>query len=70
MVLDPPAAVVEEPLRFSAHKDHRMAMSLALFERVNAEVTLDDPDCVSKSFPLFWKTWRAVHPDSRIAEDL
>lgn len=42
---------------FSSHGDHRMAMSLALLELAGQRIHLDDPDCVSKSFPTFWKEW-------------
>ncbi|SBW05315.1 3-phosphoshikimate 1-carboxyvinyltransferase [uncultured delta proteobacterium] len=70
MVITPPPAVSGETLQFSAHNDHRMAMSLALFELVNNRIMLDDPGCVSKSFPSFWQAWRTIHPDSRITEDL
>ena len=47
-------------LRFSAHGDHRIAMSLALLELQGARLMLDDPSCVSKSFPDFWERWEQV----------
>lgn len=49
--------------RFSAHNDHRIAMSLALLGlpgRTNAAAWLDDPDVVAKSFPDFWNVWSKV----------
>ncbi len=55
-------------IRFSAHHDHRMAMCLALLELAGTQVRLDDPGCVSKSFPSFWKTWHAICPESRIGD--
>lgn len=52
---------------FSAHNDHRMAMSLALLglaeHKSHAEgiafvrARLDDPSTVAKSFPNFWEIW-------------
>ncbi len=69
MDIVPPAVLSGGPFHFSAHNDHRMAMSLALFERANIGMSLDDPDCVGKSFPSFWKVWRVIHPGSRIAEE-
>lgn len=45
---------------FSAHGDHRIAMSLALLELAGMEVRLDDPAVVRKSFPDFWQVWEAV----------
>lgn len=40
--------------------DHRMAMSLALLECRGAEVRLDRPGVVDKSFPDFWEVWAAL----------
>lgn len=45
---------------FEAYNDHRMAMSLALLNLAGVAVTLDDPACVAKSFPGFWRTWARV----------
>lgn len=54
----------EGDLGFSAHNDHRMAMSLALLERrlpeLDMRARLDNPDVVAKSFPHFWKLWDAL----------
>lgn len=51
---------------FSAHNDHRMAMSLALLERAGFSAVLDDPACVAKSFPEFWDVWKTIHPGTSI----
>ncbi|GAC1304479.1 MAG: 3-phosphoshikimate 1-carboxyvinyltransferase [Vulcanimicrobiaceae bacterium] len=40
--------------RVATYDDHRMAMSLAVAGLVNAGVDIEDPDCVSKTFPSFW----------------
>ena len=53
----------DEAARFSAHNDHRIAMSLALLglphgKRMDA--LLDDPLVVRKSFPTFWKVWERL----------
>lgn len=50
----------EQAPRFSSHGDHRMAMSLALLELHGGRIDLDDPACVSKSFPHFWTLWDTV----------
>ncbi len=47
-------------LTLSVWGDHRMAMSLALLECRGAEVRLDHPEAVDKSFPAFWETWAAL----------
>ncbi|MDE5833417.1 MAG: 3-phosphoshikimate 1-carboxyvinyltransferase [Desulfovibrio sp.] len=49
---------------FSAHNDHRMAMSLALLEMgdtgIDVRECLDDPSVVKKSFPNFWELWSSL----------
>jgi 3-phosphoshikimate 1-carboxyvinyltransferase len=42
------------PPHFKTYKDHRMAMSLALWAPVLGELSLEDASVVSKSFPNFW----------------
>ena len=37
-----------------------MAMSLTLLECRGADVRLDHPEAVDKSFPAFWATWAAL----------
>lgn len=47
-----------------SHNDHRMAMSLALLEMRDPELSvrerLDDPNVVAKSFPTFWELWSSL----------
>jgi len=45
---------------FSTYNDHRMAMSMSLFELAGIEVALDNPSCVNKSFPGFWDEWKKI----------
>ncbi|CAK7029432.1 MAG: 3-phosphoshikimate 1-carboxyvinyltransferase [Desulfovibrio sp.] len=47
-------------IEFSAHNDHRMAMSLALLKLAGIDVRLDNPACVAKSFPDFWNVWEKL----------
>ncbi len=47
---------------FNTYGDHRMAMSLALLSLRGASITMNDPHCVSKSFPAFWEHWHKVLP--------
>lgn len=70
MIVYPPETMPRESVHASAHNDHRMAMSLALLERLGVHVTLDAPACVRKSFPAFWDVWRQVHPATRFIEDI
>ncbi|MBM4113073.1 MAG: 3-phosphoshikimate 1-carboxyvinyltransferase, partial [Phycisphaerae bacterium] len=42
------------PVVVHAHRDHRIAMMLALVGLRRGGVIVDDPACVSKSYPAFW----------------
>jgi 3-phosphoshikimate 1-carboxyvinyltransferase len=46
--------------------DHRMAMSLSLLELGGFTVNLDNPACVSKSFPGFWDVWGKIREGNGI----
>lgn len=48
------------PRRVTAGGDHRIAMAMAVAALVAGPLELDDPGCVAKSFPEFWKTWSVV----------
>jgi 3-phosphoshikimate 1-carboxyvinyltransferase len=56
------------PARLATHGDHRMAMALAAVAARVPGVVIEDPACVAKTYPGFWRdlaaaglTWRA-HP--------
>jgi len=44
------------PLDIKTHGDHRIAMAIAIFG-LKHTVNIDNPECVSKSFPGFWQQW-------------
>jgi len=46
--------------RVTAAGDHRIAMAMALAALIPGPVELDDPQCVSKSFPTFWTVWNTL----------
>lgn len=61
--LGPDGPAWDEAARFSAHNDHRIAMSLALLglpHGKHMDALLDDPLVVRKSFPTFWKVWEQL----------
>ncbi len=69
LIIVPPAGGLRAPANgavFSAHNDHRMAMSLSLLGLPGTQggtgfaVPLDDPACVGKSFPNFWALWERL----------
>ena len=47
-------------IEFNTYGDHRIAMSMSLFELAGIEVKLDNPGCVGKSFPNFFEEWDKV----------
>jgi len=47
----------EQPPRVTAAGDHRIAMAMAVAALAAGALELDDADCVSKSFPGFWRMW-------------
>ena len=46
--------------RIRTYDDHRMAMAFAVVGAVVGGVSIEDPDCVSKSHPTFWDDWDAL----------
>ena len=44
----------QQPLRFCAHNDHRIAMALAPLSMLFGLVAFDHPEVVRKSYPHFW----------------
>lgn len=53
LAIDPPARL--RPARIRTEGDHRVAMSFALLGLVGEGISIEDPDCVGKSFPGFWE---------------
>lgn len=54
---DPHAAVID------TYDDHRIAMTFAIAGLRAEGVVINDPGCVAKSFPSFWRSLDALHPD-------
>ena len=45
--------------RVSTYDDHRMAMSFAI-TGLRVPLDIENPECVSKSFPTFWEYWERL----------
>ena len=60
LVIEPGPDPSGRDIDFVTFGDHRLAMSLSLYQLAGVQVRLDDPDCVGKSFPAFWKTWETI----------
>lgn len=48
------------PTLFNVCNDHRIAMALAMLPQVTDPSMLNDVECVSKSYPLFWTQWHNI----------
>lgn len=48
------AKIGSRPIRFCAHNDHRIVMSLAPLAMLVGPVAFDHPEVVAKSYPNFW----------------
>jgi len=56
-----PSAAGQAPKEpFNPHRDHRIAMALAVAGLVVPGVRVAEPGCVAKSWPDFWTRWRQL----------
>ncbi|WP_291323096.1 3-phosphoshikimate 1-carboxyvinyltransferase [Desulfonatronospira sp.] len=60
LVIEPANLARGDRVNFCTYGDHRMAMSLSLYELAGVRAVLDNPACVNKSFPGFWDEWDKV----------
>ena len=56
--IDPPERI--RPAEIATYNDHRMAMSFSLAALGDAEITILDPGCVSKTFPEYFDNFKAL----------
>jgi 3-phosphoshikimate 1-carboxyvinyltransferase len=49
-----PAPSHDRPVVIETYQDHRMAMAFAVLGLVRRGISIQNPDCVSKSYPGFW----------------
>ena len=54
-----PSTLHGRPVTLHAHRDHRVAMSLATIGLARPGISIDDPGCVDKSWPGFWESLAA-----------
>lgn len=50
------------PAVVRSYKDHRMAMSFAILGAARAGISIEDPACVAKTYPEFWRDLAATYP--------
>ena len=56
--ITPPAGI--KPATIDTYNDHRMAMSFSLAALGDAAITINDPDCVSKTFPEYFEQLASI----------
>lgn len=52
------------PAVVHSYKDHRMAMSFAILGAAANGVSIEDPSCVAKTYPEFWRDLAGQYPAS------
>ncbi len=67
LVIDPSGTEAGRKIEFSTYDDHRMAMSLSLYELAGIKAVLDNPGCVNKSFPGFWDEWKKIRKANNVS---
>ncbi|MHC4064528.1 MAG: 3-phosphoshikimate 1-carboxyvinyltransferase, partial [Planctomycetota bacterium] len=58
LTIHPPGRICPSPI--DTYDDHRMAMSFALAGLVTDGIVINDPGCVSKTFPDFFERWQRL----------
>ena len=51
---------VRSGIAVDTYDDHRMAMSFSLVSLAGVPVTINDPDCVAKTFPEYFEVFRSI----------
>lgn len=60
LIIRPARLPKGQAIDFTTYGDHRMAMSMSIFQLAGIKVNLDNPACVGKSFPGFWDQWKKI----------
>ena len=58
IAVQPPAALT--PAAIDTYDDHRIAMCFSLAALGNVPVTINDPDCVAKTFPDYFQVFESI----------
>ena len=58
LVIDPPEAL--RPATIKTYGDHRMAMCFSLAALGGVPITIEDPDCVAKTFPDYFEVFASL----------
>jgi 3-phosphoshikimate 1-carboxyvinyltransferase len=58
LTITPPEHI--QPATIDTYNDHRMAMAFSLAALGNAEITINDPGCTSKTFPNYFEVFKQI----------
>ncbi|MEM6505658.1 MAG: 3-phosphoshikimate 1-carboxyvinyltransferase [Planctomycetota bacterium] len=61
--ITPPAGNAITPASVDTYDDHRMAMAFSVIGLATPPntVTINDPDCVNKTYPTYWEDLQKIH---------
>ncbi|MDC0423412.1 3-phosphoshikimate 1-carboxyvinyltransferase, partial [Methylophilaceae bacterium] len=59
-ILIRPPSTINNNIVIDTYDDHRMAMCFSLVTLANKTVTINDPECVNKTYPEFFKDFETV----------
>jgi 3-phosphoshikimate 1-carboxyvinyltransferase len=48
------------PVLIDSHGDHRIAMAFGVFGAAEGNIVIDGAECVAKTYPGFWETFKGV----------
>jgi 3-phosphoshikimate 1-carboxyvinyltransferase len=57
--ISPPKEIASN-IKISTYDDHRIAMSFSLVALGGVPVRIADPNCVAKTFPTFFESWKSI----------
>jgi 3-phosphoshikimate 1-carboxyvinyltransferase len=59
-VVPPQSSILNPGVTINTYDDHRMAMCFALVSLAGVPVTINDPDCVAKTYPEYFQAFASI----------
>lgn len=57
--------IANDPVLLNPHQDHRMAFCYATLGSLTGGISIQDPECVSKTYPHFYDDLQKLHENAR-----
>ena len=67
--ITPPADDAWRHAEIDTYDDHRMAMCFSLVALSKVGVTINEPECVAKTFPTYFEVLNALLNNKRVGND-